>query len=79
MAKWQKILERMRANPLDNWTIENVLTIAAHHGLTHRSVGSHYSFGHPKSDTICTVVVHKSIKPVYIQKFVDLIDSITET
>ncbi len=79
MAKWQKILERMGANPLDDWKIENVLTIAAQLELTYSVTGSHYTFGHPNSDTICTVVARKPIKPIYIRKFVDFIDSITET
>ena len=79
MVKWRRLLERMSANPRADWTIDNVLTIARQFDLTVRSAGSHYSFGHADLDTICTVVARKPIKPVYIRKFVDFIDSITET
>ena len=78
MARRRKLLERMRANPIDDWTIDNVLTIAAQHGLTHHTVGSHYTFGHSDVETICTVVARKPIKPIYIRKFVEFIDSVTE-
>ncbi len=68
----------MRNNPR-NWQITDLETIAGHFGITiRRGKGSHISFTHPKWIDLLTVPAHRPIKPVYIKKFVSLIDALRE-
>ena len=74
VAGTDKILERMRVNPRD-WRIEELQTLARRYGLTWRQPGtSHVTFRAPAGGML-TVPAHKPIKPVYVRKFVALIDS----
>lgn len=72
MGKAEKLLERMRANPLD-WRIDQLKTVAEAYGIDYRQPGtSHVTFRHPNGDKL-TVPAHRPIKPVYIKKFVRLV------
>jgi predicted RNA binding protein YcfA (HicA-like mRNA interferase family) len=78
MSKANKILEKMRNNPLD-WKLSDLEGIADRLGIMlHRGKGSHVSFTHPKWVEILTVPAHNPIKPIYIKKFIFLIDSLEE-
>lgn len=78
MTKADKIIERMRNNPRD-WQIADFDTIAKRFGITMRQgKGSHVSFSHPKWVDILTVPAHRPVKPVYVKKFVSLIDALNE-
>lgn len=77
MGSAEKLLRRMRANPHDDWTMDNLLTIARraaievrHHG------GSHFVFSFPGLEEDVTVPFRRPIKPIYIRKFVALVDAV---
>lgn len=75
MSKAEKLLARMRNNPLD-WRIEQLKVVAEAYGLQWRQPGtSHVTFRHPGSDKL-TVPADKPIKAVYIKQFVKLIDQL---
>lgn len=68
----------MRENPSD-WTMAQLLTIAARHGIEVRSSGgSHQVFSHPTARDSLTVPARRPIKAVYIKRFLALIDQIED-
>jgi len=76
MGKADKILEKMKRNPLD-WRIEDLKVVAKKYGFTFRQRGtSHVTFSNKEHRL--TVPSHKPIKPVYINKFVNMISSLEE-
>ena len=78
MAKAEKTLEKMRNNPRD-WQITDLELIANRFGIIVRmGKGSHVSFNYPQSVDILTVPAHRPIKPIYVKKFVSLIDALQE-
>ena len=73
MVKIEKLLSKLRNNPL-GWQIETLKEIARRFDIEWRQPGtSHVTFRHP-NETKLTVPAHRPIKPVYIRKFVRLID-----
>lgn len=78
MTKIDKTIEKMRNNPRD-WQMADFETIAMRFGITvRRGKGSHVSFTHPRWVEILTVPAHRPIKPVYVKKFMALIDTLKE-
>lgn len=76
MSKTEKTLSKMRDNPRD-WQIADLELIADRFRVTIRKgKGSHVTFGHPNWTEILTVPAHRPIKPIYIKKFVMLINSL---
>lgn len=77
MSKVEKMLQRMRNNPRD-WRIEDIQTIAKRYGINYHQPGtSHVTFRFKNGEKL-TVPAHKPVKPVkpvYVQKFVDLLDT----
>jgi hypothetical protein len=63
----------MRNNPLD-WRIEDLMKLAEHFEIDYDQTGSHVTF-RSKDGRRVTVPAHKPIKPVYIPKFLDLVDA----
>lgn len=75
MTKADKRLARMRANPRD-WTISDLMVLAKRHGIDWRQPGtSHVTFSYPECVPL-TVPVRRPMKPVYVTRFVALVDSI---
>ena len=75
MTRADKFLERMRNNPRD-WSIEDLKVLAARHGIEWRQPGtSHVTFSHAGVAPL-TVPAHKPIKPVYVSRFVAMIDNL---
>jgi hypothetical protein len=73
MGKADKILEKMRNNPRD-WRIESLQTVARAYNIKWRQPGtSHVTFRHPNG-TKLTVPAHRPIKPIYIKKFIRLVE-----
>ena len=73
MARAAKTLAQMKANPLD-WRIESLQSVAAAFGLVYRTPGgSHVIFRHPNG-AMLSVPARRPIKPVYIRKFVRLVE-----
>lgn len=76
MARADKRLEDMRANPKD-WRIASLESVAEAFGVNVRkSGGSHVVFEHPSVAEAVTVPAKRPIKPIYVRRFVRLIDSV---
>ena len=77
VSKFEKQLEKMRTNPRD-WCIEDLKTLAKKFGIDHRQPGtSHVTFRVENGEKL-TVPAHKPIKPIYIKKFLILIDELLD-
>lgn len=77
MSKFNKQIEKMRSNPRD-WSIEELKAIANRFGIDYRQPGTSHVTFRTKSGEKLTVPAHQPIKPIYIKKFLDLIDSLGE-
>jgi hypothetical protein len=73
MSQREKLLKKMRSNPRD-WRIEDLTALADYYGVVYDQTGSHVTF-RSKDGRRTTVPAHKPIKPVYIPKFLELIDA----
>jgi len=77
MSSRDKLLARMRQNPRD-WRIEDLEALAQHFGLSVRKTGgSHVIFYHPDLPELLSVPARRPIKPVYLRRFVSMIDELT--
>ena len=73
MARSTKTLAQMKVNPLD-WRMESLKSVADAYGLVYRQPGgSHVIFRHPNG-AMLSVPARRPIKPIYIKKFVRLIE-----
>ena len=78
MAKADKLLARMRNNPRD-WLIDDLKVLAKRHGVDWRQPGtSHVTFSFAGL-TPLSVPAHKPIKPLYVTRFLALIDNVGGT
>ncbi|TAN46595.1 MAG: type II toxin-antitoxin system HicA family toxin [Methylococcaceae bacterium] len=74
MSTHEKMLARMRNNPLD-WRIDDLKSIANRLGIDWRNEGgSHHVFSYPGVDDDVCIPVHRPIKPVYVRLFLALVD-----
>lgn len=79
MSKWKKTLAGMRGNPQNDWSINDLETVASHVGIACRKPGgSHVTFSHPALDTILTVPAARPVKAYYVRQFVKLVDEVSE-
>lgn len=70
---------RRHAEQPKDWQIADLEVIALRFGITlRRGKGSHVSFTYPTWVAILTIPTHKPVKPVYVKKFVSLIDTLKE-
>ena len=75
MTAAAKILGRMRNNPT-GWRIEDLKAVADRFKIEYRQPGtSHVTFRHISGAKL-TVPARKPIKPVYVRKFLELIDEV---
>jgi hypothetical protein len=77
VARGEKLLERMRANPRD-WRIEDVKTLCAAFALDLDSPkgGSHYGIKDPSQLYRLTIPFRRPIKPIYVRKLVRYVDAV---
>ena len=67
----------MRRNPKADWRIEQLDTVARAYEVHVRSGhGSHVIFEHPKIVRALSVPARRPIKPVYVRRFVAMIEDI---
>jgi NRPS condensation-like uncharacterized protein len=77
MTRREKLLARMRANPRD-WSIDDLKVLAKHFAVDWRQPGtSHVTFSAVDQIPV-TVPAHKPVKPVYIKKFLALLEAVGE-
>ncbi len=68
-----KLLAAMRRNPLD-WQLADLQVVARQHGIDWRhQKSSHCVFIREDGRTL-PVPAHRPIKPVYVRKFIDLLE-----
>jgi hypothetical protein len=76
MARVDKLLAAMRRNPRGDWRIEQLKAIADRHGVSYRQPGtSHVTFRRAGGAKL-TVPAQRPIKPVYIRKFLAMIETL---
>ncbi len=70
-------LERMKRNPVGDWTIRDVEAICRDYGIMFRpgKGTSHCHLKHPAAREILTIPARRPIKPVYIRKLVRYIEA----
>jgi hypothetical protein len=78
MGRREKRLERMRANPKDDWSADDVRVLCRSYGIScDKPAGtSHFTVSDPTQEQILTVVAAKPVKPIYIKKLVAFIDAV---
>jgi predicted RNA binding protein YcfA (HicA-like mRNA interferase family) len=77
MGRGEKLLDRMRASPLD-WAIGDVVAVCEAHGIACDPPrgGSHYKVKHRDMPAILTIPAHRPIKPFYVRELVAFIDAV---
>ena len=76
MTKKNKTLHKLKANPND-WRIEQLETVAKQYGVAVRKTGgSHVVFDHRDWIELLCVPAHRPIKPIYVKKFIALIEQL---
>ena len=77
MSKRDKLLEKIKRNPQDDWQIDDLKKLAKDYGMTIRQPGtSHVTFTKTGTGFRLTVPSHKPIKAHYIKQFVELLNKI---
>ncbi len=78
MARGDKLLEQMRANPRGDWRIEDVIALCAAFdtACTPPRKGSHYKVKNDSQTEILTIPSRRPIKPVYIRDLVIFLDRV---
>jgi hypothetical protein len=72
-------LERMRRNPVGDWTIRDVEALCREYDVLcepARDGGSHYKVAHSRMAEKLTIPYNRPIKPAYIRKLVAFIDAV---
>jgi len=72
MSTAQKLLDAMANNPRD-WSIEQVLTVARHAGLSVRCPGGSHHILRNAAGRKISVPAHRPVKAVYIKALLRLI------
>ena len=79
MKAESKRLAHMRQNPKADWTIKDVEALCKDYDILFaapRGGGSHCKIAHSGHAAILTIPYKRPIKPVYIRKLVEFIDSV---
>ena len=73
MTQIEKLIKKMHANPQD-WLISDLKKLAERYNIIWRQNGtSHVQFVREDGITL-TVPAHRPIKPIYVKKFLDLLE-----
>lgn len=72
-----KVLDKMRANPKNDWEMADVVAACRQLELTCNSPtrGSHHKVSSPYLEGVLTVPYNRPIKPIYIKQFVALAEA----
>ena len=78
MTTADKTLDRMRNNPQD-WRVDDLLSVAGRCDIeVHNNGGSHSVFSATGITESLCVPAHRPIKPIYVKRFILMIDAIKE-
>ena len=73
MTQIEKLIKKLHANP-QNWLISDLKKLAERYNIIWRQNGtSHVQFVREDGSTL-TVPAHRPIKPIYVKKFLDLLE-----
>jgi hypothetical protein len=75
MSKSVKLLNAMKNNPND-WEISQLQTVAKQNGVDWRHDGGSHCVFITEDGRTLSVPAHRPIKPIYIKKFVALIERV---
>ena len=76
MSAIEKMLIKMSRNPI-GWQIVNIENIAKQYSIkVRKSGGSHVTFSHISLHTILTIPARRPIKPIYIKKFLKMLEEL---
>jgi hypothetical protein len=70
-------LDQMRANPVGDWTIDDVDAVCREHAIRctpPSGGGSHWKLSDPTLRDILTIPGRRPIKPVYIRRLVRFVE-----
>ena len=67
----------MKANPKADWKPADIRTVARAYGLKLRQRGTSHAVLTNASGEHLTIPMHKTVKPVYIRRLVDLIEAMS--
>jgi len=74
MTKADNVLGKMKNNPPGDWQIDQLKTVAKRHGIEWRQQGtSHVVFVRQDGRTL-PVPASRPIKPIYVKKFLALLE-----
>ena len=74
-------LDRMRANPAGDWSIDDVAALCREHAIRctpPSGGGSHWKVSDPMQRDILTIPYRRPIKAVYIRRLVRFVDLVKE-
>ena len=77
MTKKNKLLQKMRNNPRD-WRIEDLKTLADALGIDWYHEGSSHVIFQSPSGAHQSIPARRPIKPIYIKRFMELINEVKE-
>ena len=75
MSKAEKLLQRMKSNPRADWTPDHVKTLCHLFDLTLRQRGTSHAVLTNSQGEHLTVPMHRTIKPLYIKRLIELIEA----
>lgn len=78
MVKTDKLAAAMRRNPRGDWRIEQLKALANRHGIPYREPGGSHVIFAPLGQPIVTVPARRPIKPIYVRRFVAMIEEYDE-
>jgi len=78
MSRVAKKLKAMKAGPKNDWRIDDLKFLAQYYKIEYRQPGTSHVTFICKNGLVLTVPAHKPIKPIYIKKFMELIESLNE-
>jgi hypothetical protein len=70
-----RMLDRIRSNPR-HWRIASLEAVATAHRVIRKPGGSHLVFEHPAVAEAVSVPARRSIKPIYVRRFVAFIEAV---
>jgi predicted RNA binding protein YcfA (HicA-like mRNA interferase family) len=75
MSKAEKLLQRMKSNPKADWIPDNIKTLCNSFGLVLLQRGTSHAVLTNRKGEHLTLPMHKPVKPLYINRLIELIEN----